>query len=117
MIPLNSLPVHVAQVGRRLNVCSPDDVASLFLETSYMAEVGIKTIALVLHAALRERAPSHAYRFAYELLRADGLGTWESAIRAFFTTASGVPVARNPAIPRVAQSSENKARRRLVSRS
>ena len=81
MIPLNSLPVHLAQVGRRINVCSPDGVASLFLETSYMAEVGIKTIALVLHAALRERAPSHAYRFAYELLRADGLGTWESAIR------------------------------------
>ena len=82
MIPLTSLPVHVAQVGRRLNVCSPDDLASLFLETSYMAEVGIKTIALVLHAALRERAPGHAYRFAYALIRADGLGTWESTIRA-----------------------------------
>jgi hypothetical protein len=49
--------------------------------TSYLAEVAIKTVAIVLQVGLRERAPTHAYRIGYELVRADGLGTWDGAIR------------------------------------
>src|SRR5437762_186118 len=80
-IEISKLPTHVAQVGRRLNVSIPDDLASTFLEASYLAEVAIKTIALVFQAGIRGRVPDHAYRFAHGLVRADGLGTWETTIR------------------------------------
>jgi hypothetical protein len=30
---------------------------------------------------LREKSPDHAYRIGYQLIRADGLGAWEAAIR------------------------------------
>ena|ERR1035437_4843543 len=80
-IEINKLPTQVAQVGRRLNVLAPDDLAATFLETSYLAEVVIKTIALVLLAGVRDRIPDHAYRISHGLVRADGLGNWETAIR------------------------------------
>lgn len=80
-VETSKLPTHVAQVGRRLNVLAPDDLAATFLETSYLAEVAIKTIPLVFLAGLRERIPDHAYRIAHRLVRADGLGNWETAIR------------------------------------
>ena len=80
-IEIDNLPTHVAQVGRRLNVLAPDDLAATFLEGSYLAEVAIKTIALVLLAGVRDSIPDHAYRISHGLVRADGLGNWEQAIR------------------------------------
>src|ERR1035437_2471846 len=80
-IELTRLPTHVALVGRRLNLSNTDDLANTFLEVSYVAEVTIKTLAVVLQAALRTSATDVAYRQAYELVRADGLGAWEKAIR------------------------------------
>ncbi|MGH7989254.1 MAG: NB-ARC domain-containing protein, partial [Limisphaerales bacterium] len=80
-IEINKLPTHMAQVGRRLNIVSPDDVAATFLEASYLAEVAIKTITLVFLSGVRDRIPDHAYRFSHGLVRADGLGTWEATIR------------------------------------
>jgi hypothetical protein len=80
LIEINKLPTHVAQVGRRLNVLAPDDLAATFLETSYLAEVAIKTIALVLLAGVRDRIPDHAYRISHGLVRADGLGNWEMRV-------------------------------------
>jgi len=68
-----------------LNICSPDDLAARFLETSYLAEASLKTLAVVLHSALAKPARDIAYRHAYELVRGDGLGTWEQAIREITT--------------------------------
>jgi hypothetical protein len=76
-----TLPSHVAQVGRRLQLCHSDDLANKFLETSYLAEVSIKTIAIALLAALRDPAKELAYKYSYALVRADGLGSWERVIR------------------------------------
>ena len=75
------LPTHIALVARRLNVCSPDDLAARFLETSYLYEVFLKSLAIALHSGLAKPAREIAYRHAYELIRGDGLGTWEQAIR------------------------------------
>jgi hypothetical protein len=80
-----SLPTHIALVARRLNICGPDDLAARFLETSYLAEASLKTLAVALHAAIEKPARETAYRHAYELVRADGLGTWEQSIREIST--------------------------------
>src|SRR5437660_1360591 len=80
-IEINKLPTHLAQVGRRLNVLAPDDLAATFLEASYLAEVAIKTVALIFLAGVRDRIPDHVYRISHGLVRADGLGSWEMAIR------------------------------------
>ena len=81
MIELSTLPTHVAQVARRLNIVGEEASADTFLITSYLAEAAIKTIAIAFHSGLSGRAPDHAYRIGYELVRADGLGTWETVIR------------------------------------
>jgi hypothetical protein len=44
----------------------------------YLAEAVIKTLAIVLYAGLRKKAPDHAYKIGYELVRFDGLETWDS---------------------------------------
>jgi tetratricopeptide (TPR) repeat protein len=75
------LPTHVAKSALRLSAVGVDASADTFLMASYLAEIAVKTIGVALQVALRDRAPSHAYRIAYELVRADGLGSWESAIR------------------------------------
>jgi hypothetical protein len=80
LIDTSSLPTHLATVGTRLNVVGPDSSADTFLASSYLAEAAIKTIAVVLQSGLSERRPEDAYRFAYSLIRADGLGMWERAI-------------------------------------
>lgn len=80
-IDSSRLPTHLALVARRVNICNPDDLAGRFLVTSYFAESFLKTLAVVLYAGLRKPARDMAYRQAYELIRADGLGTWEHSIR------------------------------------
>jgi hypothetical protein len=75
------LPTPVAKVAARLNVVGPESSADTFLITSYLAEAAIKTIAAVFYAGLLDKAPDYAYRMGYELVRADGLGSWEQAIR------------------------------------
>src|SRR5436190_1735655 len=85
IIETSRLPTHLALVARRLNVCSPDDLAARFLETSYLAEAFLKTVAVVLHAGLTKPARDIAYRHAYGLVRGDGLGTWEQSIREITT--------------------------------
>lgn len=81
VISTDGLATHVAKCAARLNAIGVDASGDTFLVTSYLAEAVIKTVGIVLQVGLRERAPSHAYRIAYELVRADGLGTWEAAIR------------------------------------
>jgi len=76
--PLRShaLPTPLASVVRRVSVSGLGAGADTFLMVSYVAEVAIKLIAIALYSALREKAPDQAYRMAYDLVRADGLGTW-----------------------------------------
>lgn len=85
LIDVATLPTPIAEVAARLNVVGPDSSADTFLITSYLAEVGVKAVAVALHAALREKAPDYAYRIGYELVRADGLGSWEKVIRSATT--------------------------------
>lgn len=81
LIPTDSLPTHLAKCCARINAVGADASGDTFLMTSYLVEAFVKTVAIVLQVGLRERAPTHAYRIAYEIVRADGLGTWETAIR------------------------------------
>ncbi len=76
-----SLPTPVAQVARRLNIAGADGGAETFLMASYIVEVAIKLIGVALFSGLKEKAPDQAYRMGYDLVRADGLGTWETWIR------------------------------------
>ncbi|MEK7678228.1 MAG: hypothetical protein AAB676_20555, partial [Verrucomicrobiota bacterium] len=77
----HSEPKTTHSTSRRPNICNPDDLAARFLETSYLAEAFLKTLAVVLHAGLIKPARDMAYRHAYVLVRGDGLGTWEQSIR------------------------------------
>ena len=81
LIETKSLPTHVARSAARLNTIGAESSGDTFLMTSYLIESAIKTIAIALQISLRQRAPTHAYRIGHELIRADGLGTWESVIR------------------------------------
>lgn len=81
IIDTSRFPTHLAMVVKRLNVCSPDDPAARFLEASYVAETFLKTIAIVVHSGLAKPVRDISYRYAYQLVRGDGLGTWEQAIR------------------------------------
>ncbi len=49
--------------------------------TSYVSEAAIKLLGVAFYAGLRDKAPDAAYRMAYDLVRADGLGTWDVWIR------------------------------------
>jgi hypothetical protein len=71
----------MAGVVRRLGVVGVQSSADTFLVSSYIAECAIKLVAVSFYAGLREKAPEPAYRMAYDLVRADGLGTWDSWIR------------------------------------
>src|SRR4051812_13337105 len=85
-----SLPTHVAQVMRRVDVASIHGPAAEFLMITYLFEVALKSIAVALHASLSHREPDQAHAMAYELIRADGLGAWEAAI----TRATSPPLTR-----------------------
>jgi hypothetical protein len=81
IIDCAKLPTPLAKVGARLNVVGPDSTADTFLITSYLAESGIKCLAVGFYAALLDKAPDYAYRIGHDLVRADGLGAWEQIIR------------------------------------
>jgi hypothetical protein len=81
VIDVSVLPTHIAKAAARVNTVGPNSSADTFLTTSYLAEAAIKTVAIACYAGLGERAPEYAYRLGYELVRADGLGNWEKAIR------------------------------------
>jgi len=74
-------PTHIAFVVRRLKIAGLDASADTFLHASYLAEIIIKTITTTLYTALKEGSPDDAYRMAHELIKADGLGVWDTAIR------------------------------------
>ncbi|MCZ6654692.1 MAG: NB-ARC domain-containing protein [Planctomycetota bacterium] len=77
---LEPLPTHLSLIQRRLTVVGSDSSADTFLTTSYLIEATIKTVTLVLSSGIRRRSPQDAYRIQYDVVRADGLGTWADAI-------------------------------------
>ncbi|MFZ2359035.1 MAG: NB-ARC domain-containing protein [Anaerolineae bacterium] len=81
MIDTQNTPTHVALVARRLNSVGLSASADTFLYASYLAEIAVKSVAVALHAGLREGSPEEAYRLGYGLVRADGFGNWDTAIR------------------------------------
>jgi hypothetical protein len=83
----DNLPTPIAQVVRRLATVGTDNSADTFLATSYVVEAAIKHLAILLRAGLWSKAAQpHAYRLGYAMVRADGLGTWEAAVRDMLQT-------------------------------
>ncbi len=78
---LDQLPSPIALVARRYNISSPNDLATRFLNASYLAECFLKLVAIVLQSKLESASKDLAYRQAYTLVNADGLGSWEQSIR------------------------------------
>lgn len=78
---IHSLPTHIALVAGRCNALGPSQTADSFLLASYLVESVIKSIGIALVHGMRANALDAAYRFGYNLVSADGLGEWESAIR------------------------------------
>lgn len=83
MIDESALPTPLAMVARRLTVVGHSSSADSFLMASYIAESLFKLMASALVSGLRNGSPQLAYRFEYELIRADGLGMWERVISDF----------------------------------
>jgi len=81
VIETTTLPTHLALVAGRLNRVGPADSVNTFLYASYVVEALIKTVVIALRAGLKHTAPDHAYRIAFDIVRADGLGAWEGALR------------------------------------
>jgi hypothetical protein len=75
-----TLPTHIARVVGRVNQAGSGSSAESFLLTSYVVESAIKTIGVALCAGLRHTSSAALYRLEYELVRADGLGSWEAMI-------------------------------------
>jgi NB-ARC domain len=80
LIPLDNLATPLAQVANRLNIVGPYNSADTFLTASYLSEAAVKIFASTLHSALSLHHAQHAYKLAYDLVRADGLGVWTSSI-------------------------------------
>lgn len=83
MINPDLLPTHLALVARRCHAVGPNSSADTFLMTSYLVESLIKTTAITLLAGVRKSSPNISKKFEYELIRADGLGSWEAVIGDF----------------------------------
>jgi hypothetical protein len=100
-----ALPTPLAQVARRVNTVGLQASADSFLMVSYLVEASVKLLAIGLHAALRPSANEAAYRIGHELVRGDGLGTWEQAIRSATSlpAASFLPPEMNPVVTWVSQ--------------
>lgn len=74
------LPTHLTLVLDRIDTSQSEPGSDPFFGTSYIVEAVIKSIAIALYAGLRHASPESAYAIAYELVHADGLGTWDEAI-------------------------------------
>ena len=81
MIDSTKLPTHLASIARRLHVVGFEASADTFLATSYLTEGLLKTIALALLAGVRRASPAIFYKLEYDIVRADGLGSWVQAIQ------------------------------------
>ena len=82
LIDTTELPTHIARVAARLNAVGAEASADTFLSASYIIESLMKTMAISLCAGMRGSSAAAVYKFEYDLVRADGLGTWESIITA-----------------------------------
>jgi hypothetical protein len=79
-IQLDLMPSPLALVASRLKVVGHDQSTDTFMAASYLCEAALKLIGICFHSGLEEKASQHAYRVGYDLVRADGLGTWPANI-------------------------------------
>lgn len=84
-----NLPTPLALVARRLEATGQHSSADTFLVTSYLIEATIKTITAILVGAVDQQSPQHAYSAGFELVRADGLGTWTDVIGRLSSSSCG----------------------------
>jgi hypothetical protein len=82
---IDLLPTQMALVVRRLNTTAEGDSALSFLYTSYAVEALIKLVCLGVYAGVRAASPEDAYRTGFRIVRADGLGEFDIAIRELTT--------------------------------
>lgn len=80
LVQTDSLPTPLALVARRVNRVGAGASADSFLYASYLAESAIKMTGVAIYAALHGKEPNQAYRVAYQLLRANGLGDWDRVL-------------------------------------
>ena len=82
MIPALELsPSPLAFVGARLRTIGPDRrYGHLYGGFVSFRELNQISSHMPAFAGLEEKSRDHSYRTAYDLVRADGLGTWMSAI-------------------------------------
>lgn len=81
LITPSDFPTPIAQVARRVNLTGTAGGSDSFLVASYLSEALLKTVVATQQAALSVNDEERAYRLGYHLIRADGLGTWEQALR------------------------------------
>ena len=77
----SELPTHVALTASRFNVLGCNGTADSFLSLTYVFESFLKSVVVALRAGIATRHNEHAYEIGYQLVRADGLGTWEQVLR------------------------------------
>ena len=85
------IPTNIALVVRRMNTVALDESSDAFIYTSYGVEAFIKTIAISLYAGIRSKSADEAYALGARMVRADGLGEFEAAIR----EATSLPMVRS----------------------
>jgi hypothetical protein len=80
ILPVDSLPTPLARVAQRFEAVGPHGAADSFLIAGYVAESAIKLITAAFQAGLRAGAKENAYAVAHRLLRADGLGEFDTSL-------------------------------------
>lgn len=80
MSSIDLLPTHISRVISRLKIIGFDASGDTFLGASYVVESIIKTLAIILCAALRKTSPNNAYKFEFDLIHSESLGTWDAVI-------------------------------------
>jgi hypothetical protein len=72
--------IPIDKMQERVGVAREDSDTSLFLNLLYLGEMLTKIVTAGLIAAIDDDRHRQRYRFAYGLVRADGLGDWSVAI-------------------------------------
>jgi hypothetical protein len=70
----------LAQVTGRIDGAREDSDVAYFYELLYGGEMATKLATAALVACLEEDRERHRYRVEFDLVRADGLGAWSSAL-------------------------------------
>lgn len=70
----------LAQIEQRLAQSREDSDVAFFYELLNAGEMAVKLLTAAMVACLEPDRERHQYRLEYQLVRADGLGTWSAAL-------------------------------------